>query len=91
LIHAKRIETRNPINPNRLSTAAQATRKRPLLLKADIETQLRPEFFNTLGYERTFPLIKPMSAFPPKVDVAAFETDVHFRPNADIRCDKISV
>jgi hypothetical protein len=43
------------------------------------------------GYERTFPLIKPMSAFPPKVDVAAFETDVHFRPNADIRCDKISV
>jgi hypothetical protein len=49
LIHAKRIETRNPINPNRLSTAAQVTRKCPLLLKADIETRLQPEFFNTLG------------------------------------------
>jgi len=75
LIHAKRIETRNPINPNRLSTAAQATRKRPLLLKADIRTQIRPDFFNTLGYKRTYWYSAAMSALILEADIPTATPD----------------
>jgi hypothetical protein len=40
LINAKKFQTGNLIMPDSLSTPAQAERKRPLLLTADIATRL---------------------------------------------------